>query len=70
MPNPPPGDTNSLVATSILLQRLHDEIPPDRFTLDWLMHHLHKHSSWDRRALARFGRDCSRVFRSSPACFS
>jgi hypothetical protein len=40
----PPGDTKPLVATSILLQRLHDEIPPDRFTLGWLMHSLHKRS--------------------------
>ena len=33
-----------LVATSVLLQRLHDEIPPDRFTLGWLMHTLHNRS--------------------------
>ena len=30
--------------TSILLQRLHDEMPADRFTLGWLMHSLHKRS--------------------------
>jgi len=40
----PPGDTKLLIATSILLQRLHDEMPPDRFTLGWLMHSLHKRS--------------------------
>jgi len=40
----PPGDTKPLVAISILLQRLHDEIPPDHFTIGWLMHSLHKRS--------------------------
>jgi len=40
----PPGDTGPLVATSILLQQLHDEVPADRFTLGWLMHSLHKRS--------------------------
>jgi hypothetical protein len=44
MPSPPQGDTKPLVVTSILLQRLHDEIPADRFTLGWLMHSLHKRS--------------------------
>jgi len=40
----PHGDPRLLVATSVLLQRLHDEIPPDRFTLGWLMHSLHNRS--------------------------
>ena len=40
----PPSNTAPLVVTSILLQRLHDEIPADRFTLGWLMHSLHKRS--------------------------
>jgi hypothetical protein len=40
----PPADARPLVVTSILLQRLHDEIPADRFTLGWLMHSLHKRS--------------------------
>src|SRR6476620_5879344 len=40
----PPADTKLLVATSVLLQRLHDEIPADWFTLGWLMHSLHKRS--------------------------
>ena len=44
MPSPPPGDTKPLVATSILLQRLHNDIPLDHFTLGWLMHSLHKRS--------------------------
>ena len=44
MPRPPPVDPQPLVAISILLQRLHDEIPPDRFTLGWLMHSLHRRS--------------------------
>jgi hypothetical protein len=26
------------------MQRLHDEVPTDHFTLDWLMHSLHKRS--------------------------
>ncbi|MGA7807491.1 exopolysaccharide biosynthesis protein [Bradyrhizobium sp.] len=29
---------------SAVLQRLHDEVPTDRFTLGWLMHRLDKHS--------------------------
>ena len=40
----PPSNTVPLVVTSILLQRLHDEIPADRFTLGWVMHSLHKRS--------------------------
>jgi hypothetical protein len=42
MPRAP--NTAPLVLTSILLQRLHDEMPADRFTLGWLMHSLHKRS--------------------------
>ena len=37
-------NSGPLVVTSILLQRLHDEMPADRFTLGWLMHSLHKRS--------------------------
>jgi hypothetical protein len=33
-----------LVPISVVLQRLHDEIPADHFTLGWLMHSLHKRS--------------------------
>jgi hypothetical protein len=33
-----------LVAASVVLQRLHDEVPTDHFTLGWLMHSLHKRS--------------------------
>jgi hypothetical protein len=40
----PATDKRPLVATSVLLQRLHDEIPTDRFTLGWLMHSLHNRS--------------------------
>src|ERR1700730_4315231 len=40
----PSADTRPLVAISVLLQQLHDEIPADRFTLGWLMHGLHKRS--------------------------
>jgi len=40
----PPADTKLLVAASVVLQRLHDEVPADHFTLGWLMHSLHKRS--------------------------
>jgi len=40
----PSPDKRLLVATSVLLQQLHDEVPADRFTLGWLMHSLHKRS--------------------------
>ncbi|MEA2867532.1 MAG: hypothetical protein QOE39_2247 [Bradyrhizobium sp.] len=40
----PQGDPRRQIATSVLLQRLHDEIPLDRFTLGWLMHNLHTRS--------------------------
>lgn len=33
-----------LVAASVVLQRLHDEVPTEHFTLGWLMHSLHKRS--------------------------
>ena len=38
------ADTKGLIPTSVVLQRLHDEMPTDRFTLGWLMHSLHKRS--------------------------
>ena len=41
---PASTDTRPLVAASVVLQRLHDEIPADHFTLGWLMHSLHKRS--------------------------
>lgn len=37
-----PPDAKAFVPTSVLLQRLHDEAPPDRFTLDWVMRRLHR----------------------------
>ena len=40
----PSADTRPLVAISVLLQQLHDEIPADRFTLGWLMHGLYERS--------------------------
>jgi len=40
----PPSDTKLLIPTSVVLQRLHDEVPPDHFTLGWLMHSLRKRS--------------------------
>jgi hypothetical protein len=40
----PPADTTAIVAASVVLQRLHDGVPTDHFTLGWLMHNLHKHS--------------------------
>jgi len=32
------------IRTSVVLQRLHDEAPPDHFTLAWLMDRLRKRS--------------------------
>jgi hypothetical protein len=40
----PPADTGEFVAASVVLQRLHDEVPTGHFTLGWLMHSLHKRS--------------------------
>src|SRR5437879_13270807 len=40
----PPADTSVLIPASVVLQRLHDEVPTDHFTLDWLLHSLHKRS--------------------------
>jgi hypothetical protein len=40
----PPADTRVLIPASIVLQRLHDEVATDHFTLGWLMHSLHKSS--------------------------
>jgi hypothetical protein len=39
-----PADPRALVATSVVLQRLLDEVPADHFTLGWLMHNLRKRS--------------------------
>lgn len=39
-----PADTEAPIPTSAVLQRLHDEMPTDRFTLGWLMRSLHKRS--------------------------
>src|SRR6202142_4563733 len=39
-----PAGTKRLIPTSVVLQRLHDEMPTDHFTLGWLMHSLHKRS--------------------------
>lgn len=39
----PPADTG-LIPTSVVLQRLHDEMPTDHFTLGWLLRGLHKRS--------------------------
>ena len=37
-------DTRLLIAASVVLQQLHDEMAADHFTLGWLMHSLHKRS--------------------------
>src|ERR1700682_3655533 len=42
----PPADPTGLVPASAVLQRLHDEIPANHFTLGWLMHSLRKRSFW------------------------
>jgi hypothetical protein len=39
-----PSDAGALIPTSVLLQRLHDEVPTDHFTLGWLMGRLGKRS--------------------------
>jgi hypothetical protein len=39
-----PADARLPVAASVVLQRLHDEMPADHFTVGWLMHSLHKRS--------------------------
>src|SRR5450755_3546065 len=39
-----PAEAGVPVAASLVLQRLHDEVPIDHFTLGWLMHSLHKRS--------------------------
>jgi len=39
-----PADTEQLAPTSVVLQRLRDEMPADQFTLGWLMRSLHKRS--------------------------
>src|SRR5712664_1070831 len=40
----PPADTRVLIPASVVLQRLHDEVPTDHFTLGWLMDGLHRRS--------------------------
>src|ERR1700726_317805 len=39
-----PADARALIPTSAVLQRLHNEVPADHFTLTWLMHSLQKRS--------------------------
>jgi hypothetical protein len=39
-----PADTELLIPTSVVLQRLHHGMPTDHFTLGWLMQGLHKRS--------------------------
>ena len=39
-----PRDARAFVPASVLLKRLHDEAPPDHFTLGWLMGRLGKRS--------------------------
>jgi hypothetical protein len=41
---PPIADARAPVLASVVLQRLHDEVPPDHFTLGWLMDRLQKRS--------------------------
>ena len=41
---PPLPPTEVLIPTSVVLQRLHDEAPPDHFTLTWLMESLRRRS--------------------------
>ena len=39
-----PADAHALAPASVVLQRLHDEVPADHFTLAWLTNNLHKRS--------------------------
>jgi hypothetical protein len=39
-----PADARALIPASVVLQRLHDEVPADHFTLAWLTNNLHKRS--------------------------
>jgi hypothetical protein len=41
---PPIADAKTPIPASVVLQLLHDEVPPDRFTLGWLMDSLQKRS--------------------------
>jgi hypothetical protein len=41
---PPIADARTPIPASVVLRRLHDEMPPDRFTLGWLMDSLQKRS--------------------------
>ncbi|MGZ3397486.1 MAG: exopolysaccharide biosynthesis protein [Isosphaeraceae bacterium] len=40
----PQPDARALIPTSVVLQRLHDEVPADHFTLGWLMGSLRRRS--------------------------
>jgi hypothetical protein len=40
----PPAETPAPIPASVILQRLHDEVPADHFTLGWLMRSLHTRS--------------------------
>jgi hypothetical protein len=40
----PPINSRALTPTSVVLQRLHDEVPTDHFTLGWLMGRLRERS--------------------------
>jgi len=39
-----PADARALIPATVVLQRLHDEVPADHFTLAWLTNNLHKRS--------------------------
>jgi len=39
-----PADARVLIPASVVLQRLHDEVPADHFTLAWLTNNQHKRS--------------------------
>jgi hypothetical protein len=43
-PTERPPDASAFIPASVVLQRLHDEVPAGHFTLGWLMHSLHKRS--------------------------
>ena len=39
-----PADARALIPATVVLQRLHDEVPAHHFTLAWLTNNLHKRS--------------------------
>jgi hypothetical protein len=65
----PPADTRVLIPASVVLQRLHDEVPTDHFTLGWLMDGLHRRPSGSSRSCSLWSRSHQGP-QSQLACYS